>query len=285
LYDHLLTLGPEIELFWSAPWSLGKFLFFATKYFAFADGPLLIYSHVAPASTSPFICTLLYKISGVLIIWGIFLAELILVFRTWAFWNRDRRLAIGLLAFLTLLGLPAAIFTYVGLDPVEFGPSPSPEVEGCWLTKKPQTIIFIEYILIVIFESVILALTVYKGMQQFRYGSSNLAVTLFRDGVIFYLYLIGFSLLNMVVLVIGPQPGPSLILMQRILHSILTARILLNLREAAARHRAKNSPSRSTPKTLIFDLNQLCEPIPDLSANTGGCVGGTDRWTNTHCMV
>jgi hypothetical protein len=43
VYDHLLTFGQEIELIWPTPWSLGKFLFFTTKYLALVDGAILTY--------------------------------------------------------------------------------------------------------------------------------------------------------------------------------------------------------------------------------------------------
>ena len=88
LYDHTLTMGREIEYVWPTSWSLGKCLYFASKYLAIIDGAMQCYSnyistnhsllfaplnclflwsqtvHVAPPTALPSTCALLYKISG-----------------------------------------------------------------------------------------------------------------------------------------------------------------------------------------------------------------------------
>jgi len=215
LYDHMLTLGQEIELVWPTPWNLGKVLFFATAYLPLIDGAILTYFHVVPPPISADTCATLYKISGWMIMWGIVIAELVLVFRTWAIWGRNSKLAVGLLLLLCVLAIPTAFFAYGGLVHIEFGPSPSQDLESCWMTKNPNKVLFIDYIMIVIFESIILGLTVYKGIPDFRNSTSNLVVTLYRDGVLYYMYLIAFSLVNIIVLAVAPKPGPSLIFMQR----------------------------------------------------------------------
>jgi len=218
------------------------------------------------------ICTRLYKMTGWLDVWGIFIAELILVFRTWAIWGKSSKLALSLLAFLCCLAIPTGIIAYIGLNSVEFSPSPS-LLETCWVTKPISPILFIDYVIIVAFESVVLALTLYKGLQHLRQSSSSLIVTLYRDGVLYYTYLIGFSLLNIVVLVIAPKPAPSLILMQRDLHSILTGRILLNLREAACRDRAKTALNTSGTDATTTSMD-VTHPWTAFSS----IVIGVDTW-------
>ncbi|KAF8530552.1 hypothetical protein BU17DRAFT_30891, partial [Hysterangium stoloniferum] len=96
LYDHFLTLGEEIDLIWSTPWNAGKILYYATKYPAFLDGAFLLYTVFAPLGTTPSTCELLYKLSGVMIVVGIAIAEFVLVFRTWAVWGKNSKVMISL---------------------------------------------------------------------------------------------------------------------------------------------------------------------------------------------
>jgi len=271
LYDHMLTLGQEVELIWPTPWNLGKVLFFATAYLPFIDGAILTYFHAVPPPISADVCATLYKISGWMIMWGVVIAELVLVFRTWAIWGQNSKVLVGVLLLLALLSIPTGIFaTYNGLLHVQFGPSPRPDLESCWMMNDPDKILFLDYLMIVIFESIILGLTVYKGIQHFRHSRSNLVMTLYKDGVLYYSYLIVFSLVNVGVLVAAPKPGPSLIFMQRVLHSILTARILLNLREAA--HRDMAVTNNGTDTDLDF------RPRMTRSEGVSSAIMGADTW-------
>lgn len=52
-------------------------------------------------------------------------SAVILVFRTWAIWGRNSKLAIGLLALLHILAIPTAFFAHIGLGHVECTPSSS----------------------------------------------------------------------------------------------------------------------------------------------------------------
>ncbi|KAF8485448.1 hypothetical protein JB92DRAFT_3101514 [Gautieria morchelliformis] len=250
-YDHLLTLKMEIEYIWPTPWSLGKCLYFATKYIALADGAMQCYIYFAPSSTFPTTCTILYKVSGGLMMSGMLVAELILVFRTWAIWGQQSRLPACLLLLLGIMAIPTVVFVYRGLAPVKFVRSPNSRLIPCWETTHPGSILFLNYIIVIFFESVILAVTMYKGVQHLRRGSSSFVVTLYRDGALYYVYMIGISIINAVVLAEGRRPAPSFILMQRALHSIFTARILLNLREAACRDRSRSIIDRHNMETTL----------------------------------
>ncbi|KAF8482231.1 hypothetical protein JB92DRAFT_3036746 [Gautieria morchelliformis] len=241
LYDFLLTLGEEIDLIWATRWNLGKVLFFATRYSPLLDAAMQLYYHIAPSSTSPFLCQLLYQISGSLIVWGMAIAELVLVYRTWALWGRDSKFFCGVFVMLSASAIPIVYFSYKTFTHVKFRPTPYPHLQTCWMMDDPHSKLYVDYIVVVILETVILGLTIYKVwqiLQTMRNHASSLVVTLYRDGVVYYIYLITVSLANILALAKLPPPQPTLILMQRVLHAILTARILLNLREAANKDHA-----------------------------------------------
>ncbi|KAF8530551.1 hypothetical protein BU17DRAFT_60260 [Hysterangium stoloniferum] len=221
LYDHFLNLGEEIDLIWSTPWNAGKILYYATKYPAFLDGAFLLYC------TTPNTCGLLYKLSGVMMVVGIVIAEF---FRTWAVWGQNNKVMISLLCAELLMGCLTGYFVYHGFSPITFGPSPSGVDFVCWIATPLGKTIFLNYIVVVIFETIILVLTILKCLQHLRIRRSRLIVTLYQDGVMYYVYLIVQAL---------AQPHT------RDFHAILTARILVNLRKAA-RDNCKDSNALTT---------------------------------------
>ncbi|KAF8530548.1 hypothetical protein BU17DRAFT_60257 [Hysterangium stoloniferum] len=218
LYDHFLTIGTEIDVIWPTPWSVGKVLFYATKYPALLDGAFLLYS------TTP---------STSMMVVGMALAEFVLVFRTWAVWGKNSTVGISLLCAAFILACPTGYFTYYGFSQIKFGPSPRDVNEVCWVVTPPGNIIFLDYLLVVVFETIILILTTLKCFQPFRRSRSRLIVTLYRDGILYYVYLTGISIINMIILVTKLEHKPSLVFTQRVFHAIFTARILVNLRKAA----------------------------------------------------
>ncbi|THH18065.1 hypothetical protein EW146_g2864 [Bondarzewia mesenterica] len=82
--------------------------------------------------------------------------------------------------------------------------------------------------------TVILALTLVKGIPQYRQSNSPLIISLYRDGIMYYIYLFVLSVINVTVLLTAPREYANLLsLLQRVLHSVLSSRILLHLRQAA----------------------------------------------------
>jgi len=66
-------------------------------------------------------------------------------------------------------------------------------------------------------------------------GNSALVKSVYRDGVIYYLYLFSFSFLNILLVRILPSQYRHLLTgMARVLHSILASRVLLHIRAQAA---------------------------------------------------
>jgi len=90
--------------------------------------------------------------------------------------------------------------------------------------------------LVMLFETVVLVLTCIRAIRHFRKGSSGLITVIYRDGLLFYLCLFAFSAGNVIVLILVPPQYANVITTpQRAMHSIVSARLLLNLREAGAR--------------------------------------------------
>jgi len=78
-----------------------------------------------------------------------------------------------------------------------------------------------------------LGLTLASGLTSFRINRGRgLFSVLVRDGVLFYVYLLAFSIVNIAVVLAAPRYLANILTtMQRAIHSSLSARVVLNLRE------------------------------------------------------
>lgn len=238
VYDYFLTLDREVRLVWGAKWNITKILFVLTRYPVFADSAMVLYHNVGH-NLSTRMCKSMYNVTGWMFLWGIGIAELILIIRTWAIWGRDARIGLGLFAGFIGLWIANSYFLNEFLTSLKFLPaqSISPFLQGC-LPVAGGNVLYIDFVLLMVFETIVLALTVIKMVYSFRKSTSPVVISLYRDGILFYIYLFAISLVNVVVLLTTPREYANLLSsLQRSLHSMLSARLLLNLREAAIRSR------------------------------------------------
>ncbi|KAF8581516.1 hypothetical protein K439DRAFT_1636073 [Ramaria rubella] len=230
-YDYLLTVEREMRLVWPVPFNVGKLLFFLTRYAVFADTFMVLYHQFAILDATT--CDALYKAIGFLLGVGTLIAETILAVRTWVIWHRDPRIGIILIVALVGFWTPVFYFLRVALYSLVFAESPFPGTPGCFLVKQ-NPILWAVFVFVMIFETLILALTLLKGIEHFRSTQSTLVSVLYRDGIMNYVYLCMLSIVNVVVLLTAPHGYSTLLTaLQRVIHAVLSARILLHLREAA----------------------------------------------------
>ncbi|KAF8590055.1 hypothetical protein K439DRAFT_1657616 [Ramaria rubella] len=249
VYDYFVTLHLEIDLTWGTPWKLGRVMFFLTRYTVFIDAVMLGYFHFTKAHVSPRTCFLIYQTSGWFLFGGVGIAEIILIFRTWATWGQNRTILVLLVVLMTLVGVPAIYLTHAGLTSLQFSESPIPTVRSCFIVSKHDKNLLWDFALILLFETIILGLTLLRRVCHYGRSTSSMASTLYKDGITYYIYLTGFSIANVAFLGLIEDSGATLILMQRVIHSVLTGRILLNIRLAGAQDRG------DTDATAMFAPN------------------------------
>ncbi|KAL4253247.1 hypothetical protein ABKN59_004733 [Abortiporus biennis] len=234
-YDCILTFNNEATLIWPTKLNLVKVLFFLTRYMAFIDVTLVLFYQLAPG-VSIATCQWAYTASGWFIIAGIIVAEIILVVRTWAIWGRKNYVAIALGIATTVFIMPCLIIEDIFLRSIEFSPVLDPRIPGC-IVSSGNSIVAVEFILSIVFETFVLILTLIKGIQHFRIsGSHSFLGILYRDGILFYIYILAISVTNLLVIVTTPRGlATTLALIQRVLHSCLSSRLLINLKRAGSR--------------------------------------------------
>ncbi|KAJ7603953.1 hypothetical protein DFH06DRAFT_1391716 [Mycena polygramma] len=258
VYDLLCTLDQEILYVWPRPWSMSTALFIFNRYLPFVDTFLSISGQTAfPHSSlpglkhptakfsriSPEACLVRNKAVGWLSLFGVMLSESILILRTYAIWERKRSVLIFLcgLAFCTFL--PIIVFVYLETQSLIYTPDPSDGL-GCFLSHAGSILIY-GYLMIMISETAIAVLTAIKAYRDLRRSRVRWIEKLYKDGMLFYVYLLLISLANVMVPILAPTMFANwLATPQRVLHSVLCTRVLLLI--LRQRRRVTTEVSRST---------------------------------------
>ncbi|KAG1798082.1 uncharacterized protein HD556DRAFT_217422 [Suillus plorans] len=129
----------------------------------------------------------------------------LLVVRTWAFWQRSKKLLIGLLVY--------------GV-----------------------------YLILAIFESVMLILNVYKRVHDYKEFESGLVVTLYHGGMFYMVCILAVTLANVIFEGALPSTYSNMFnSLQLVVHSVLASRILFRLRDSNERVRV--------PSMLVMTLD------------------------------
>lgn len=230
VWDYFITLKSEVSLVWPSKWGAVKFLFFLTRYLAFVDVSCILYMRLKPFITVHE-CTNAFKVAGWLMLVGIVTAEVILLIRTWAIWDRSRSVGIFLTVALSCCVIAVIYIEATYLNSVIFI---SDTFNGCFVLQG-NAIIGFDFVIIIIYESLVLAFTLIRGIGHYRRygGGQGCFAVLYRDGILFYGCLLGISIINLAVGIIASSYlANGLVALQRVGHSVLSARVLINLRQA-----------------------------------------------------
>ncbi|KIK00681.1 hypothetical protein K443DRAFT_678976 [Laccaria amethystina LaAM-08-1] len=231
LYDYLITLGMEVDLVWSSKWTFMKMLYFAQRYLPFVDAVALCFLNQLSTTIDPTACKMVEKARGVLMIAGISLSELVLTLRVWAVWERSSR--VGLVLSILFLLAVSSSFVVSGffLSSLQFVDKPYPTFQGCFITSASR-VVYMNWVILMAYEAAILVMIVIPGISAYRLGGDTALHTIvYRDGVIVYIYLLALSTINVIVSISLPRMYLDILWsVERCLHSILTSRVLLDIR-------------------------------------------------------
>ncbi|THU84633.1 hypothetical protein K435DRAFT_806541 [Dendrothele bispora CBS 962.96] len=161
--DELMFDSAEIQLVWKAPWKLGKFLYFLTRYLAFAGAVVKVFLNEG-RFLSLGTCNVLSKIMS-----------LILFLRVWAIWGNSRKIACLLvIGFL----IPAPI------DNSDFYESVLHNQFGlCLPFLIDSNGIIVMFAYLAVYETVILALTIFKARKHGQSGRTSFIRKFFLYGL------------------------------------------------------------------------------------------------------
>ncbi|KAL4256582.1 hypothetical protein AB1N83_010359 [Pleurotus pulmonarius] len=241
IYDYLLMLGSEVQHVWHVNWGAGKVLYLLSRY------PLLIASAVALHRTSGHIvptteCRVLYSVSGYAWVFALVTAEAILAIRVWVLWYRMLWLGVyfacAAVAAVTiaLVDVTKAVrsVTYVS----DFTSIESLSYPGCLTINEGGKSSYISYIMLVLHGAFVFLLMVIVWYRSFHHSVrfSSMMYTFYTDGGIYFAVMLAISIANMIFnLTQPPEYVNFLFPTQAAVHSVLSTRMLLNLRQSAQR--------------------------------------------------
>ncbi|ETW74842.1 hypothetical protein HETIRDRAFT_447107 [Heterobasidion irregulare TC 32-1] len=237
LYDYTLTFEYEVKYMWRSKWSLVKVLFFIVRYPPFADTSLVLY-HQLGFGLSPVDCSRLYHVTGWMFLGSVGICESIIMMRTWAIWGRKKVVAFGLLFLFVITFVPCCILVARFIKSLTYAPisilGDLANVRGCFVTRANETILGC-YICLCMFDTAIVILTVTKIFQlrKSHHTNSSIIVTMYKDGMVYYLALLSLSIISVVLLLVVSEDFVILLIaLQRVMYSVLSARILLHIHKA-----------------------------------------------------
>ncbi|KAJ6518199.1 hypothetical protein C8R47DRAFT_1232260 [Mycena vitilis] len=248
-YDWLCTLDQEMTHLWNQPLSMGTMIFVLNRYLPFVDigiGVAGIFTH-----NSPEICLTLNKFIGWLDVIGVLISEVVLMLRTFAIWERKRAVVVSLSVLAFCLAIPMFVVGQLELDSLVY----FSRGQGCELAKA-SPIILLAYVMLMVLETTIFVLTVIKAYRDLRRTRQPWIRQFYRDGILFYVYLLAMSLANLVVPIISPPEYKNWLLSpQRVLHSVLCTRVLFFIRGHSRLGGPVETEARDVdglPSTLVF---------------------------------
>ncbi|KAK0460153.1 uncharacterized protein EV420DRAFT_1673206 [Desarmillaria tabescens] len=235
LYDLILLLPTEIDYMW-LPWPVHPLLllFALNHYLPLVDMAFNI--NWLLHRTSAIQCGMYSFITGPLIAFGFFTSQIILMICTYVIWDRHR------VVFWCFIGTgvccltPEVVSLVIELKVVQSAQSSN--IPGCFIFFPSLPELF--YVPVLISETIIASLTLFKGIQHLHRSSHPFVTELYASGMFFYVCLFLISLTNILVPMWTDAITPFLSYFQHILHSILSSRImLLILRQKGTRRPAE----------------------------------------------
>jgi len=118
-------------------------------------------------------------------------------------------------------------------------PPPYPEFQGCNSTGD-NNVLKVDFIILACADSVVCFLMVLSAFKTYKTGSSSeLSAVIHRDGILFYIYLLAFTIMNIIIMSFLPTDMRDIMTpVCCSMYSLLTSRIMLNIRGAARRNSA-----------------------------------------------
>jgi len=233
VYDYMLTIHLEIKFIWSLRWRYTEVIFLLVRYMPFIGTVFTLYNQLS-FETSPKTCKMTYPVTVWLVILKLILAEVILAVRTWAIWRRNRIVGVSLAA-LTIANLVVqCIMANSFVNSLEYAPPPYPGFRGCFVTKDSR-ILWASCASLAAVEAIVLAFIAISAFRTYKQNNKNkFSYVIYRDGIMFYVYLLCITVANGGILIAAPI-GLTVLLapLEDVLYSVFTARIILNIRGVA----------------------------------------------------
>jgi len=191
IWDYILTIGMEVDLVWRSKWNFMKALYLFQRYSPFIDTVWLVLYRQMAGNLTRTACRNIFYASSELFVFGLAASEMILTLRTWAVWNRNRRLTVILPILYVLVWGSCLVIMSEFVNSLTFSDRPYSGFTGCFVTNAAKDLEPL-WALLVVWNALVSVLMLVPAVRTYRYGGQGrLSKTVYRDGLIYYLYLFG----------------------------------------------------------------------------------------------
>ncbi|KAJ8079151.1 hypothetical protein PM082_013439 [Marasmius tenuissimus] len=276
VYDYFLTLGEEIHYVWTkSRWNLPTILFFVVRYLVFIPAGVTYHRHISHSipmeDCKAWTKAAAYSNVGVIVI-----IEIVLSLRAWVLWDRSKKVALCLA--LTILMLVAIGFhkiatiqaaqTAFSIEYYNLSGRCPPEFSGMD-GDSGNNALSTGFMLIVVYESVVLVLTLIRAYQQGceqnqrfrsyifqafrgRWSGSRFMDSFISQGVAYNCIILVWSTANIICRYkLSLAYVNVLVDLQLVMHAILVSRMLLHLRKQSYRRDLAASSRWSSLSGLV----------------------------------
>ncbi|KAG9313167.1 hypothetical protein JVU11DRAFT_6621 [Chiua virens] len=275
VYDYLITLPPEVEYIWKAPWTAVKTGFLINRYGNLVGQIVIAYEQMGLLSHSSqkfcvgwfLYCTFFMLFSGESI-------RLIVIMRAWVIWGCTYRAGVWLFTLYLIY-----LFTVVGIACYlwEHGyGSALPPVDGVCVTVIPPYS-WLLWFAVLLIDSIVLVV-VYNGLcrtfKGSRAGTSPFIRLLVRDAILFYATSLFNSVFSMICWSAFRQDSRNFLqlVLSVPLLSVAGQRLVLNLRSLRTNPWTSRDVSRMIDQELAAMGNmRFWDPVDGSSE-----IGTTD---------
>ncbi|KAJ3998665.1 hypothetical protein F5050DRAFT_1805719 [Lentinula boryana] len=132
-------------------------------------------------------------------------------------------------------------------------------LHGCRITAT-RNVIFVAFCLLTAYETLLAVLTAVQACQHLRQTRSPWVTKLYKDGIVFYFYLLVLSCANIVSYRIAPAFGPWLEAPQRVILSVFCSRVLfLIFKGSCSTHGARPRDIETASELPVVTLTEILE--------------------------
>ncbi|TDL22654.1 hypothetical protein BD410DRAFT_722722 [Rickenella mellea] len=227
LWDHIITIGDEVQLIWSARPSFAKYAFLANRYVVAITLILISYRTLRCSSTQkrhlmlvpdmnhyisgierPIRCRRAFSASSLIGITSVGTAHALVLLRVITLWDRNRT-AMILMSTGFAVSFTATFTTMiVALTNLIPGVQFNSIVHMCVSTSRSKALIAV-WSSPLAFEVLVLMSTCWNAFDRPRESHTPLTKALYSDGITFFIvgHLFSLRLLNLILAIVAP---PSL---------------------------------------------------------------------------
>jgi len=270
IYDYIITLGQEVKYIWLKPWRFGTVLFMANRYLSFLTTFTTLYLEFAVVG--PEVCKIGNAVATCLIALGLMVAETILLLRTLAIWKWKRKILYGLILMALSTFLIGIYLTTTEILSFKYKEVP-PGGQGCFIASASKNILA-PFVLIALSETVVVTLTWLKGREHLRSSKKSWVKRIYQDGLIFYIYLLIITIVNIIVPAAAPEPKYKnyLAVLQHLSHSVFCNRVILRIQ--MTRHMASKGQIEDEGTGLSRPRSMVNTMMTKTHLTTGGLGSG-----------